>query len=348
MKKSTIIAILILIAGLLLITLGLASLRGNWAKLNGKKTSGRYVGRTYTCSGMITSLSGTESYEGIKIQTGNVSTPVIEYWYDERHEDSMKFSEEGGKLTFEREKESFNIDINFGFNNQDTTTVITLPKDFDGELEAKCTSGSVRLEGVKTKENITLKSSSGSVKAENAECKDFFAKATSVSIKLVNINASGNLDAHNNSGSISAEDLDVSGSVTLGNTSGSLRANNVECADLSAENTSGGIRLSDVEAGDSVETKTTSGSIKLEKVAASSIKSSNSSGGISIDDIKADTIDLRATSGSIHGDIDGKESDYSIVSSTTSGSNNLNGSRSGSKTLDVHTHSGSIRITFNK
>ena len=74
MKKSTIIAILILIAGLLLITLGLASLRGNWAKLNGKKTSGRYVGRTYTCSGMITSLSGTHTFS--ILTTREISIPA--------------------------------------------------------------------------------------------------------------------------------------------------------------------------------------------------------------------------------------------------------------------------------
>ena len=91
-----------------------------------------------------------------------------------------------------------------------------------------------------------------------------------------------------------------------------------------------------------------SGVIKLERVdAGGEIFAKNTSGGVHFDSLKAaGNLTFESNSGSVKGSIVGKESDYSILSKTTSGGNNLTDSRTGSKELNAKTTSGSIKITL--
>ena len=91
-----------------------------------------------------------------------------------------------------------------------------------------------------------------------------------------------------------------------------------------------------------------SGLIRLLNVSAgSSVIAGNRSGGIHIESLKTGgNIDLSTKSGSIRGTIVGRESDYSIISHTTSGYNGLTDSRTGEKQLNAHATSGAIRISF--
>ena len=121
----------------------------------------------------------------------------------------------------------------------------------------------------------------------------------------------------------------------------------MSCGNISAQNSSGGMGLTKI-ACDEVFAKNTSGSIKLTNVSSKSIEAENTSGGIRLDGVSGDALKFASRSGSINGNINGKESDYSVITSTTSGSCNLAASRDGEKTLDVSTTSGGIRISFDK
>ena len=157
----------------------------------------------------------------------------------------------------------------------------------------------------------------------------------------------GTLDLHCTSGRIMLKDI-TAGSLKGNCTSGAIRGENVSIgneAQLSC--TSGSIKLDNFKARE-ITASDHSGIIRFENVTAEgSINAHNTSGGVHFEMLKAGgNIALKTTSGSIKGSIVGNESDYSIMSKTTSGMNNLNNSRSGSRTLDVNATSGSIKIVF--
>lgn len=345
MKKSTIISILTLVAGLILVAVGFAIVRGDFKKLNGKY-SDKYTEYTYKCSSKITSIDISELSENVYVSVGDVEFPVIEYWIQDKYEDTVKIKEENGKLKFERghKNRGWNL-VFFNFAFEDTSTRLTIPASFKGEMSIGASSGSVYLDGIELDEKLTAKASSGYVTVKNSTAKELFAKANSGSIKLTNLIISGDVNIQNTSGYLTAEDIVADGDLSAENSSGYLKLVGIRAEEVSAKNTSGGMILEKVEAKE-VSASDSSGHLKLESVNADKIEAKNTSGGISLKDISADAITLKCSSGSVSGYISGSEEDYSIITNTGSGSSNLKDSRNGDKTLDVTTSSGSISIKF--
>ncbi|MBO4506357.1 MAG: DUF4097 family beta strand repeat protein [Lachnospiraceae bacterium] len=346
MRNSVIIGILGLIAGLILVGIGFVIVRGDWSKFNGKNAASKYEHDEYRCSGRIDELEISERAESVEIKTGNVDHPVIEYWYREDEKDRVVITEKNGKLTFKREEQKIKVSW-FSMNFEDTTTVITLPEDYAGPVNVSATSGSIRATDVKSGSDINLSANSGYLTAQNVAGRNISMKANSGTIKLTDSEAEGKVSIENTSGYITVESVVAGGTVTLGNNSGFIKVNDLECGDISVQNTSGGASLAKVTC-EGLYAKSSSGSLKFSGVAAKSIEAENTSGGIRLDKVAGDTIKFSCKSGSVNGSINGREDDYSIITSTNSGSSNLTNSRSGEKSLDVTTTSGSIRITFDK
>ena len=346
MKKSTLISIISVVAGLVLIAIGFGMVRGDYMKLNGKSTQGNWVNETYECTSNIDHIDIDERSETTKVVTGNVDKPVISYWHYEKDEDIVEITEKSGTLHFVRkERKVFSFGPIVSFNVQDTSTLVTLPRDYKGKIEVSASSGSVFAEGISNEDDVKLEASSGSVHATSLNCKDVELKATSGSIKAEDIVSEGEAKLSNTSGSISVKKLTVKDDFSAKNSSGSIKLEDLTCKDLEAENTSGGVRLDQVTAKEA-SIKSSSGSVKLDDVSADKVDAKSTSGSISLKDLTSPEIVMKANSGGIHGNIKGNEKDYSIISSTGSGSCNLKDSREGSKSLDVSTTSGSIRITF--
>lgn len=346
MNKSTLISIICVGAGLILIGLGIGLVKGDFMKFNGKSTQGNWVNATYECSSNIDHVDIDERSEATKVVTGNVDKPVISYWYYEKEADRVEITEKSGTLHFERkDRKEFSFGPIVSFNVQDTCTLVTLPRDYKGKIEVTASSGSVFAEGISNDDDIRLEASSGYVHAESINCKDFELKASSGSIKAEDIVADGEAKLSNTSGSISAKKMSIKDDFSVKNSSGSIKLSEVTCKDLNAENTSGGVRLDSVTA-KKASLQSSSGSVKFEDTTFEKITAKTTSGGVHFEDLTSDEIELRAHSGSIRGNIKGNENDYSIISSTGSGSCNLSDSRNGSKKLDVSTTSGGIHISF--
>ena len=157
---------------------------------------------------------------------------------------------------------------------------------------------------------------------------DITATNTSGGVRMENVKASGKIEVESSSGSVRFDDVKAEDNFSAKASSGSVKLEKVKCNDLTLKSNSGSIRLNDVKAEGSLEAK-------------------NSSGGIHFDALEVGKdISLSATSGSVSGTLIGSEDDYSIISKTSSGSNNLTDSRNGSKSMDVTTTSGSIKIQF--
>ena len=369
MKKSTIFSLAAVGLGIILIGLSIILVGGNFKAFGQRKNADSdYIYHKYECSSDINALDVKELSEAAIITTGDVNKPVVEY-YERKDHDYVEVKEAGGKLSFERiEKHNgWDFEIIFGFDfANDTKTRITLPKDYEGPIDASCSSGSLKISDFKNSTviaqtssgsvsvenieksgkiyvkatsgsahasnvnsdgNVTVETSSGSSKADNVKCADFYCHTTSGSVNVSNIE-SKNSDIGCSSGSLHGDTIKAEGSLKAGTTSGLIKLLNITCSDLSTESGSGSSRFDNATV-DSVIARTTSGGLHFDNLTIGK------------------SAEFKSTSGSISGNINGKESDFSIISSTGSGSSNLKNSREGAKTLDASATSGSIHINFN-
>ncbi len=150
-------------------------------------------------------------------------------------------------------------------------------------------------------------------------------------------------------GEISVEDMDVE-QLILESQSGDIGVDSVSVeysSKISAQ--SGSIDI-DTLSGVVIETKASSGDVRMENCTADNISVRTSSGDIELEDCGCnESIYLEAESGSIDGKLSDSRDEYSIYSSTNSGSNNLPEEKeNGSKILNVKTSSADIDITFKR
>ena len=364
MSKVTKIALLAIGAGLILIAVGFAITGGNWRAFSGKKSEANHIHYDYECTGKITAVDFTDSYEGVLITTGDVDKATVSYYEFDGH-DEVSVKESNGTLYFERKSLNNTSWVIFDFNLEDTKTVITLPKDYEGPVKTNASSGSISVKDLKNSD-IEVKNNSGSIKIENiAKSGRISAKNSSGSIRVSNLNSTGDITLESNSGSVRAEEIKCKDLFATA-TSGSVGVEKAECDNLTAQSNSGSVRVTNATVKSDIATKSTSGSSRTENATCSSLESEASSGSVTVEEVKADTVKCSSTSGSIHltgldvaksatfkansggihGTIKGKETDFSIITSTGSGSCNLKDSRNGEKTLDATTSSGSINIKF--
>ena len=366
MSKTSKIALLAIAAGIILIGLGFVLTGGNMKTFASKKTNAQHIKYDYECTGKITAVDMEELYEDAIITTGDVKNATVTYYvYDGQDEVSVK--ESNGTLSFTRksiDNSTFKIQF-FNFDFESTKTVITLPKDFEGPVKAHATSGSIDVKNLKNS-SLDVKTSSGSSRVENIEKSDEVPiQSSSGSVKAANIVSTGNFtitssSGSNKSSSIKCKDFSANAS------SGSVTAEDIECDNLSAKSSSGSVKVANATVKNTLETGATSGSVRVSDSSATDLKGQTNSGSIHFGNTDVDTAyaectsggirlegldvanaaEFKSKSGSIGGSIKGKESDFSIVTSTTSGSCNLKGSREGNKKLDVSTTSGSIHINF--
>ena len=364
MSKITKFSLLAIGAGLILIAVGFIMTGGKWTAFAGKKSTANHIHYDYECTGKITALDFNDTYEGVLITTGDVDKATVSYYEFDGH-DTVSVKESNGTLYFERKSLGNNSWVIFDFNFEDTKTVITLPKNFEGPVNANATSGSISVKDLMNSD-VEVKNNSGSIKLENIEKSGkISAKNSSGSIRVTNLNSTGDITLESSSGSVRAEEIKCKDLFAKA-TSGSVGVDKAECDNITAHSNSGSVKVANSTVKSDVNTKANSGSSRVESTTCSNLESETSSGSVTVDDVKADTAKCATTSGGVHlkgldisksaafkassgsvsGTIKGKESDFSIITSTTSGSCNLNGSREGEKTLDVSTTSGSINIKF--
>lgn len=321
MKRLYGIAGLIALLGAALLGVGLLMLRGSSVERRGFSTTS-FKERIFE-SNTVKDIEIKDSYESVIIEKGDTDKLTIRYYVPE-NEDNVSISENNGLVKFERKKTKINI--NLSINMQDTSTVVTLPKDFKGTVDASATSGTVRIKDIQC-ENLAVTTSSGSIQLENI-----------VSDKSAEIVVT--------SGAIKISSLTASNDVSVTALSGSIGIENITCNNLGVEDTSGSVKVANAT-GKTASFEASSGSTKLDNVSFDDkVNISASSGSIHFEALKSNNISAEASSGSIKGTIAGKQSEYSVISKTSSGSCNLENTREGNKTLDVKTTSGSINVSF--
>ena len=282
MKNLLIVALSLIVLGALLI-FGGYQLAGR--RLEGFNSKGNeYVEKSYECKDDVDSVMIKEKSNHVIVQSGDTDKVLVTY-YDKKDKELYNIREEKGKLSVVRnDVKEFNF---FMIDFTEKATVITLPEDYEGELDlhntsggfeihdvagstvnVENTSGGIELDNVKG-EAISVKNSSGGIRLNDVESDtDVNVSNSSGSISLASVTAGGNVDAGNSSGGIKLEDLKAGGNINLRNTSGSIRGTivgNKSDYKIRSEVTSGSSNLDDSDSGNrELNAKVTSGSIKIE------------------------------------------------------------------------------------
>ena len=266
----------------------------------------RVVRCEYVCRERVDQISIFATSDKIIVESGDVENVVISYMECPGKHEYV-LAEENGTVSLHRKNI---VSILWGLYQMflDSAVKVTVPVGFGGGLVIKSSSGKTVISGFNP-ERINVECSSGAVKIEDVNTGRLDVKSKSGAIKITNLNSGSDINAGCSSGMLSL-------------------INSTAANDISVGTHSGLIRLLNVSTGGSVIAGNKSGAIHIESL---------KTGG---------NIDLSTVSGAIRGSIAGKESDYSIISNTTTGYNGLKNSRNGAKELNANAKSGAIRITF--
>ena len=219
-----------------------------------------------------------------------------------------------------------------------------------------------------TAKKITIEAKSGRVEVEEVALPSADFNVTSGFVEFDEVTCAGALSISTASGMIVLDKVRTAGALSIRATSGSIHLSDIKCGgDLSIDGTSGSLRLETIWVGGSLMAgrtsgtitgeaitckgdlllQTNSGAIHVDDASAASLQARATSGSLKFEDLMANDIHLETTSGAIRATIKGKMSDYTITSSTTSGSNNLPEYQTGAeKTLVAKATSGSIKVKF--
>ncbi|MEG0692017.1 MAG: DUF4097 family beta strand repeat-containing protein [Oscillospiraceae bacterium] len=200
---------------------------------------------------------------------------------------------------------SFSI-MMFGFRESYIKLYYKDGSEFDN-VSLKTSSGSIYADGI-TANSLYAKSSSGSRNLSNIKADKIDISGSSGSAKLANITAN-DIYVKSSSGSISVEGMECK-NFTANNSSGSIKLNHATTQSLDVRNTSGSIYVQGTPRGKSV-IYSTSGSVKVYSSLPNDeygYKLSSTSGSTKVNDEtfkgsvgqeKANFIDASATSGSV-------------------------------------------------
>ena len=347
MKKTTkillLLAVLLIFCGVLLGCITLATL--------GLPAGEQY--RTYRTEhagdiGLITADLGSAAIL-LKPTSGEEIYVICNDVEDDRR---ITVTEQDGVLHVENNPNRFRIfDIGSWFNfheRPEYDVEIAIPAAYAGRLEIDTASGAVFV-GAITCASAEISLSSGTVCLQKMQCTGSLeVGCTSGRIEVEDVICGGNMSVDGTSGSILLDGLTLDGSLEIVSTSGSLQVKYVEAAgDITAELTGGSFRITNITCGKNINLRTVSGPIVGHFLTAKAVAAETTSGRIRLQVIDADSIRLETSSGNIDSTVADEQESYTIVSSTTSGSNNLPEKQSGgAKRLEVHTTSGSVRIGF--
>lgn len=211
-------------------------------------------------------------------------------------------------LICRNEKKKWYDCIHIGFGANYNEINIQLPSDFSGDIQLETSAGDITLTGIKDGAEITASTAAGNIKCMDMSASDIRLRATAGNVILKNAVSSGGADIITTTGNIQVSELKTENGFIVRSTTGRTDMEDIKCA--------------------SAEIKATTGDIRFSK-------------------IDAQSVDISASTGSVSGKLAGREEDYSILSSTRHGSNNLPEKwGSGGRRLEVRTSTGDINISF--
>lgn len=252
MKKLTVIAVILLAAGLIIFSAAFAFAKFDFKALSSEE----YITNTYYAE---------NAFSDIEIDVDEFKVTLIPYDGDEckvvcTETEKLKINvqTENGILKITQEDNRNWTDHVGVFLVEETVDVYLSEKEY-GTLRINNTSGSAVISDGLVFSELHTESTSGSVKC-CADADILSIDNTSGSIKLEGVDAS-DINIKATSGSISLKSVEAENSITADASSGSITFDSVRCEALTVSASSGSVRLNDSDAAD-IDIRTSSGSVK--------------------------------------------------------------------------------------
>jgi hypothetical protein len=227
------------------------------------------------------SLSGEYRQEGVTIDVSTVTSIVYEgvshdvvvertdsgdalaltYWYNDRQ--SYEHDYTGSTLRIE-EKYQFQL-FSFDLDFSNHTTILRIPKSFDGSLSLTTSSGNIKVYRLAPVDELTVKTTSGTLDISEVEVADRLrVESVSGNIALADISAARGV-LHTTSGTSTLDELRFDAEFEAKSVSGKIGFERLQASRLTFESTSGDVRgtLVGDPADYAIESHTTSGRVSL-------------------------------------------------------------------------------------
>jgi len=343
-KITLIVATILIVFGIFVSTIALGTVGFDIRRLSNTSTP---VQQSYTASPnanfQAVEVKGVS--ENYRIVQGTGSRLEITYYEDEQT--SYEFVERGSALVITEKHKIVFMNFNFGFIGVLRETVITLPAGFSGSVELNTASGDVKIQGLNDASSLKVSATSGNITCDNVSVTNSLTlSSNSGDINCSNLKADS-ISLKATSGNIKCNTMTSAKGLTADSNSGSLTLSRVQADTIALKATSGNVKLDDVTAKRTLSANVFSGDIRGDQVQAETITFKTTSGNIRVHKIRVSNLSCNANSGDVEVDVYGADSSYRISAKSFSGDVRVpSGNTSASKTIDLSTTSGNIKLTF--
>lgn len=316
MKK----AMIAVIAGILLVAVGLgvflmAGLTGGLSGFTFNAFDEELVNRQTFTASSLEDISVEYSFESVQLfATGGNEVVLEEYMNQDEEELKARIDNSGGRLSISHGQRPISIGL-FGLR---ASVKLYLPESWAGKLRLSTSSGSIRSEDdFSSLKALEARASSGSVRLDEIETTgDILLSASSGSLSARRLAAGGSIRLEASSGSVRPGEVTAGGDIYASCSSGSVDFESAVAKTVEAKANSGGVRFGRLEG--EFRLSSSSGGVKVDAGAGHG-QAETSSGGVrmALDQLTGD-LNLKTTSGSCRLTLP-QDASFTIQASTTSG-----------------------------
>ncbi len=156
------------------------------------------------------------------------------------------------------------------------------------------------------------------------------------------------MDLRTSNARLDAKNFALWGQASFTTSNGKMDLENIGAKGIVVKGSNGSIDLEKIQSKHGLSVTSSNGKIKAEKIhAPDAVTLSTSNARITVEDVDTAVLQMGTSNGRIEGKLPGRRSDYSIVSGTSNGKNNLpRQQQGGSKSLSAKTSNGRIEVNF--
>lgn len=264
----------------------------------------------------------------------------VTYSENDRYRFTLEMTDRG--LELRQEKHFWDI---FSIFDEPKEARFLLPESFTGEIVSSAASGKTRVDQLDLEGKLSLSSTTGEMTVSETNAAEANFELTTGPLTVERGSFRGAVTCSGTTGRMSLKDIE-SGDLSVKTTTGRIKLENVSCGWLNIKATTADAELSSVKP-EGADIRLTTGYIALRNTSGGKVTAITTTGKIMLEAADHSELSLQTTTGAITGTLVGDLTDYTISSSTTTGSNSLPGSYAGGeRKLTAETTTGKIDVTF--
>lgn len=271
MKKASIIAAILLIAGAAIMIGALASVGFDFKKLGTVK----FETNTYTAEGTFDSIRIDEDIADVVFRQSEDATCRIECFESEKT--SHTVAVENGTLTIAAQKKNWTRFMDISFETPKVT--IYLPEGAYRTLTVGTHTGDIDVPEWLSFESVTIQGDTSDVFCRASASNGITVRTSTGGITLNGMSA-GSVECAVSTGNIRMQNVTCTGDVHAKMSTGDLLLSDLTCRNLSTEGSTGDVTLRNVVASGSLSIERSTGDVRLESSDAAEIRISTSTGDV--------------------------------------------------------------------